>query len=199
MSTSNPDTRASLLVKLRDSKDIDAWEDFTEIYTPVIHRAASKMGLQSADADNVVQEVLLAVSKSIDQWLNRQERIGFRPWLFRIARNKTLDLLTRKATRPFKKPGEGSSFEWSQVAQQESEIATHFEFEYQWELFTRAAAEVRESAAESTWQAFWLTAVEQQPIDFVAQKLGVREGMVYLSRCRIMERIRKLVQHWEGT
>jgi RNA polymerase sigma-70 factor, ECF subfamily len=199
MSTSNPETRASLLLKLRDSKDIDAWEDFTQIYSPVIHRAARKMGLQTADADNVVQEVLLAVSKSIDQWLNREEKIGFRAWLFRIARNKAIDLLTRKATRPFAKKGESSSFEWNELAQQESAAATHFEFEYQWELFTRAAAEVRQSAAESTWQAFWLTAVEHQTVAIVAEKLGVREGMVYLSRCRIMERIRKLVQQWEGT
>lgn len=199
MSTSNPETRASLLLKLRDSKDIDAWEDFTQIYTPVIHRSARKMGLQSADADNVVQEVFLAVAKSIDQWLMREESTSFRAWLFRIARNKTLDQLTRKATRPFGKPSETSSFEWNQLEQRDSAVATHFEFEYRWELFTRAAAEVRQTAADTTWQAFWLTAVEQQPIRDVAEKLGVREGMVYLSRCRIMERIRKLVQQWEGT
>lgn len=198
MSTSNPETRASLLLKLRDSTDIDAWEDFTQIYTPVIHRAARKMGLQTADAENVVQEVLLAVSKSIDQWLDRKVQAGFRAWLFCIARNKAIDLLTRKATRPFAKYDENSSFEWNQLAQHESKVATHFEFEYQWELFTRAAEEVRATAAESTWQAFWLTTVEQQPIASVAERLGVREGMVYLSRCRIMERIRKLVQQWEG-
>jgi RNA polymerase sigma-70 factor (ECF subfamily) len=104
MSTTNPETRASLLLKLRDSKDIDAWEDFTQIYTPALHRAARRMGLQVADADNVVQEVLLAVSKSIDQWIDRQEKISFRAWLFRIARNKGIDLLTRKATRPFAPP-----------------------------------------------------------------------------------------------
>lgn len=199
MSTTNPETRASLLLKLRDSKDIDAWEDFTKIYTPALHRAARKMGLQVADADNVVQEVLLAVSKSIDQWLDRQEKISFRAWLFRIARNKAIDLLTRKATRPFAPADSQDSFEWNQLAQRESTVATHLELEYQWELFTRAAAEVRQSAADTTWQAFWLTAIEHQSIAVVAEKLGVREGMVYLSRCRIMERIRKLVQQWEGT
>ena len=92
----------------------------------------------------------------------------------------------------------GSSFEWNEVAQQESAAATHFEFEYQWELFTQAAAEVRESAAPSTWQAFWLTAIEGRSISDTAETLGVREGMVYLSRCRIMDRIRKLIQQWEG-
>ena len=198
MSTLDPETRASLLIKLRDNSDVEAWEDFTQIYTPVIYRAARKLGLQTADADNVVQEVLLAVSKSIHQWLDRDNQAGFRGWLFRIARNKTIDLLTRKATRPFAKHDYGSSFEWNEVAQQESAAATHFEFEYQWELFTQAAAEVRESAAPSTWQAFWLTAIEGRSISDTAETLGVREGMVYLSRCRIMDRIRKLIQQWEG-
>lgn len=189
----DPETRASLLLKLRDSADAVAWQDFTEIYSPVIHRTAKRMGLQTADADNVVQEVLLAVSKSIHQWLDREERIGFRPWLFRIARNKALDLITRRATRP----EFGSNVQWDNLEQRESATATFWDFEYRWELFSRAATEVRRTAAESTWQAFWLSTIEKRPIADVAQSLGVREGVVYLSRCRIMDRIRKLVKQWE--
>ncbi len=193
MNDLNPETRASLLLRLQDSADAVAWQDFTEIYSPVIHRTAQRMGLQSADADNVVQEVLLAVSKSIHQWLDREDRIGFRPWLFRIARNKALDLLTRRATRP----EYGSDVEWNDLVQRESVTANYWDIEYRWELFTRAATEVRRTAAPSTWQAFWMSTIEDRPIAEVAQSLGVREGVVYLSRCRIMDRIRKLVKQWE--
>jgi len=189
----NPETRASLLLKLRDSADAVAWQDFTEIYSPVIHRTAKKMGLQTADADNVVQEVLLAVSRSIHQWLDRDEPTPFRPWLFRIARNKALDLITRRATRP----EFGSNIPWDDLVQRESATTTFWDFEYRWEIFSRAATEVRRTAAESTWQAFWLSTIEERPIAEVAQSLGVREGVVYLSRCRIMDRIRKLVKQWE--
>jgi len=189
----NPETRASLLLKLRDSADAVAWQDFTEIYSPVIHRTAKRMGLQTADAENVVQEVLLAVSKSIEPWLERGERSGFRPWLFRIARNKALDLLTRRATRPEYRSG----IEWDDLVQRESSTASCWEQEYRWELFSRAATEIRRTASESTWQAFWLSTIEGRPIPQVAQSLGVREGVVYLSRCRIMDRIRKLVKQWE--
>lgn len=189
----NPETRASLLLKLRDSADAVAWQDFTEIYSPVIRRTAKRMGLQSADAENVVQEVLLAVSKSIEPWLERGERTGFRPWLFRIARNKALDLLTRRATRP----EYGSGIQWEDLVQRESATTSCWEREYRWELFSRAATEVRRTASDSTWQAFWLSTIEGRPISQVAQSLGVREGVVYLSRCRIMDRIRKLVKQWE--
>lgn len=193
MSDLNPETRASLLLKLHDSADADAWRDFADIYTPVIHRTARRMGLQPADADIVVQDVLLAVAQSIHPWLEREERSSFRPWLFRIARNKALDVLTRKATRP----EHGAAREWDEIAQRESAAASHWDFEYRWELFSRAAAEVRRTAAETTWQAFWLSSVEERPVAEVARLLGVREGVVYLSRCRILDRIRKLVKQWE--
>ncbi|MFN7626704.1 MAG: RNA polymerase sigma factor [Pirellula sp.] len=189
----DPETRASLLLKLRDSADAVAWHDFTEIYSPVIHRTAKRMGLQTADADNVVQEVLLAVSKSIHRWLEREERTGFRPWLFRIARNKALDLITRRATRP----EFGSNIQWDNLEQRESATATFWDFEYRWELFSRAATEVLSAASDTTWQAFWLSTIEERTVAEVAQSLGVREGVVYLSRCRIMDRIRKLVKQWE--
>jgi RNA polymerase sigma-70 factor (ECF subfamily) len=135
----------------------------------------------------------LAVAKSIQQWLDRDERAGFRPWLFRIARNKALDLITRRATRP----EFGSNIRWDDLVQRESATTTYWDLEYRWELFSRAATEVRRTAAESTWQAFWLSTIEERPIAEVAQSLGVREGVVYLSRCRIMDRIRKLVKQWE--
>lgn len=152
------------------------------------------MGLQTADVENVVQEVLLAVSQSIDQWLENPQRGSFRGWLSRIAKNKTLDLLTRKATRP----ESGPSREWEAIPSAKSSISSFWDQEYRWELFVRASKQVRESLAESTWQAFWLSTVENRPIADVASQLGVREGMVYLSRCRVLDRIRKLVKQWES-
>ena len=64
--------------------------------------------------------------------------------------------------------------------------------------FVRAAKHVRETVAEATWQAFWLSTIENQPIADVARQLGVRQGVVYLSRCRVLDRIRKLVKQWES-
>jgi hypothetical protein len=56
------ETRASLLLRVRDSADREAWEEFVEIYGPVVHRLARNKGMQPADADDVTQQVLLAVA-----------------------------------------------------------------------------------------------------------------------------------------
>jgi RNA polymerase sigma-70 factor (ECF subfamily) len=194
MSDSPPETRASLLVKIRDHQNASAWQDFTDLYTPVIRKTALRMGLQVADVENVVQEVLLAVSQSIDQWLDNPQRGSFRGWLSRIAKNKTLDLLTRKATRP----ESGPSREWDAIPAALSSLSSYWDQEYRWELLVRAAKHVREAVAEATWQAFWLSTIENRPIADVARQLGVRQGVVYLSRCRVLDRIRKLVKQWES-
>ena len=57
-----PTTRASLLVRLRDSGDADAWRQFVRIYAPVVYGYARKRGLQDADAADLTQEVLHAVT-----------------------------------------------------------------------------------------------------------------------------------------
>ncbi len=56
-----PTTRASLLLKLRDPHDHEAWGTFVILYEPVIYRMLKKFGLQYADALEVMQELLLAV------------------------------------------------------------------------------------------------------------------------------------------
>ena len=91
MSINPPETRASLILRLQDAADIVAWDEFAEIYAPVVFRSARRMGLQEADAEDVVQEVLAAVAVSVAKWIQREDHGPFRAWLVRIARNTSID------------------------------------------------------------------------------------------------------------
>jgi DNA-directed RNA polymerase specialized sigma24 family protein len=85
--TLTPSTRASLLLRLRDPQDHEAWLEFLTIYEPVTYRLLRRGGLQDADALDVMQELFLAVSRSIDRWDPAKEKGSFRGWLRRVARN----------------------------------------------------------------------------------------------------------------
>ncbi len=197
MHSSPPDTRASLILRLQDAADVMAWDEFTAIYAPSVFRLAKRHGLQQADADDLVQEVLAAVAKSVTQWLERESRSSFRAWLFRIARNTAIDFLTRRKYRPWCAGGDDAARQFDEVAAAE-EVSGDFDIEYRREVFHWASQRVRDSVSETTWLAFWLSSVKDQPINEVAKQVDMSVGSVYIARSRVMKRLRKIVKQYDG-
>src|SRR4249920_2238750 len=97
--TPTPTTRASLLFRLRDPQDRDAWIEFVMLYEPVAYRLLRRHGLQDADAREVMQELFLAVSRSIDRWDPEKDRGSFRGWLRRVTRNLVINWMKQRSRR----------------------------------------------------------------------------------------------------
>ena len=195
--SSLPETRASLILRLPDAADARAWDDFAQVYAPLVYRLARRHGLQPADADDVVQDVLSAVARSVGAWLARPDRGQFRPWLLRMAKNLAINSLTRHKHRPI---GTGDSNVARMLSQhpENGDAAGEFDVEYRRELFLWAAQRVREQIAETTWQAFWLSTVEDKSIATVASQLQMSVGSVYIARSRVMARLREEIKQLEN-
>lgn len=187
------ETRASLILRLRDAADVAAWDEFAEIYQPAVYRSARRQGLQAADADDLVQEVLSAVARSVTQWLERDDRGSFRAWLFRIARNTAIDFLTRRQHRPWAEGGNAAAGRLAEV-EAAANVSSHFDLECRREIFLRAAEIVRRQVSETTWQAFHRTSVLRQSVEQVTQELGMSRGNVYIARSRVMKRLQHVVE-----
>lgn len=196
-----PDTRASLILRLPDVDDVAAWDEFLAIYQPLIYRLAVARGLQHADALDLVQEVLLAVSRSVDRWSPDPQRGRFRDWLFRIARNLMINFLTRRRHKPL---GSGDTavaelidIEASDAVSDTADETQVFDREYRREVFRWAAEQVRQKVRPNTWQAFWLSSVQGVGIEEVAQRLGMTVGGVYVARSRVIARLRRKSENFD--
>ncbi len=193
-----PETRPSLILRLRDSRDAEAWQEFVTIYEPLVYRLARGKGLQDADAQELVQDVMVAVSRAVENWVPDAERGKFRYWLFRIARNLIINFLTRKKFRPLG-TGDSRIAEWlDQQCDPACEESVVFDLEFRREVFRWAAAQVQEAVREATWKAFWRSTVDDRPVEAVAAELEMTVGSVYIARSRVMARLRETVQQFDG-
>lgn len=191
----DPETRPSLIVRLAGGDDTSAWDAFVAIYQPMLMRLATRWGLQHADAQDLVQEVLVAVSRSIENYQPQEHEGSFRGWLAQIARHKFADLLARRKRQAIGS-GQTDVHLWLAQLPEPSAAASRWDWELRRELFQWAAKMVARSSHRQTWEAFQRTAIDGQPIDAVAKQLGISVGQVYVARSRVLSRIRRAVESW---
>lgn len=188
---SAPDTRPSLLLRIRDLEDREAWEEFEGLYRQVIHRMAIARGMQVADADDLTQQVLWSVSQAIDRFKIDNKRAKFRTWLRTIARRAIVNALARSP----QDLAEGGSDVMAALHQQPARDgeSKQLELDYRREVFLVAAAALQREFHPTTWQAFWETVVLDKSIDEVATRLGCSRGSIYTARCRVIQRLKQEV------
>jgi len=196
MMTLSPQTRASLLVRVRNPADQAAWHEFVEIYWPVIHRLARRKGLQEADADDLVQQVLMSVARTIEERPHDHGRARFRTWLGKVVQNAALNALSRR--KPDRAAGgEGHAIDVVNAAGREPDSRL-LQLELRREVFRWAARQIEREFQPDTWQAFWQTAVEGRTCEEAAASLKKGVGSIYAARSRVMKRFQEKVQEYDS-
>jgi RNA polymerase sigma factor (sigma-70 family) len=193
-----PTTRLSLLVRLRDPTDEQAWTEFTQIYGPLINRLARRKGLQDADAADLVQEVFCAVAKAVERDAYDVGKGSFRGWLFTIARNLAVNFLISRDRHPRGTGDTGMNCLLEAHPAYVEEHSAIFDTEYKRQLLHWAAEQVRGEFSELTWQAFWKSGVEGTSAKEVAEALATTVGMVYHCKSKVMARLRQKIEQVEG-
>jgi len=192
-----PETRASLLIRLRQPGNQEAWREFASLYEPLIYRLAARKGLQHADAQDLIQDVLVAIAKGIDRLEIGEEKGRFRGWLFRISRNLIVNAFEKRQRMVF---GSGDSDVWERLTQEPAlsiQEQTAYALEFRRELFHWAARGIRAEFQPSTWELFWQTSVEGKPIADAARELRLSLGAAYAARCRVLARLRMKIEEVE--
>lgn len=192
-----PLTQKNLLVRIQDANDYEAWCLFVDTYGPVLHKYAQRQGLQDADAADLTQDVMWRVSRVMREFRYDPEQGTFRGWLYTVARNSLRNFLTSAARR---ETGAGDT-NFQKLLEQlpdETEDSEVWEREYERHLLIVVVEQIKGVFTETTWQAFWQTAVEAKNVKEVAQTLGMSMGAVYVARSRVLARVRQEVEKLEA-
>lgn len=189
-----PITQPSLLVRIRDVTDDQAWHEFVDIYTPMIYRFLRKRGLQDADAGDLTQEVLRAVAASIERLDYDPRRGTFRGWLLTITRNKLYDHLAAQSGQARGSGDSGMQQILQAVPEHNGADVSDWDHEYALRVFQYTAGLIQHEFQETTWQAFWETCVGGREIREVALSLQISVGAVYIARSRVLNRLKQEVE-----
>lgn len=183
-----PVTRPSLLLAIRDAENNAAWEQFVDLYTPLVFNHCRGRGLQEADAADVSQEVMRAVAGAIRRFEYDRSRGAFRTWLLTVTRSKLNNFFGRHARTPVA-VGD-TAMQQRLESEPPPEEGLEWEHEFRQRLFQYAAEKIRPEFQEKTWLAFWQSSVENKPVEEVAALLGLSAGAVYIARSRVTARLR---------
>jgi RNA polymerase sigma-70 factor (ECF subfamily) len=91
-------THVTLLARLAEGVDSAAWAEFHERYGQIIRGFARRCGLQSADCEDVTQEVLLILSRSMPGFEYDPARGKFRSYLKTLVM-RTVNRIWRQKQR----------------------------------------------------------------------------------------------------
>jgi RNA polymerase sigma-70 factor (ECF subfamily) len=189
-----PTTRPSLLVRIRDAQDAQAWQQFVKLYAPLVYGFVRKRGLQDCDAADVTQDVLRAVAGAASRLDYDPKRASFRSWLFSVVRHKLQNFRAGQKHR-WQATGEPDMQDrLEEQAAPEQEEETLWNQEYERQLLARALEQIRGSFQESSWQAFWQTAMEGKKAKEVAQALGISVAAVYMAKSRVLAQLKQCIR-----
>jgi RNA polymerase sigma-70 factor (ECF subfamily) len=185
-----PPTAPSLLVRLRDARDGMAWDQFVEIYSPLIYHFARSRGLQDADAADLMQDVLGAVAQGIQTFDYDPARGLFRSWLLTIVRHRLASRASRRQRHPEERATSLEGDDDQSIERLASDDEAEWQRGYQLRLLHWGLDRIRHEFEDRTWRAFWLTALERQPAREVGEQLGLTQGAVYIAKSRIVARLK---------
>jgi RNA polymerase sigma factor (sigma-70 family) len=184
------ETRPSLLLRIRDAEDVQAWQTFVDIYGPLIYGFSKSKGLQDEDASDVSQQVLLAVHGYIDTYDSAKGR--FRDWLGTITRNEIGRVGKKLARRP--KSADNSNVRNAIEAMSALEQDTEWTEAFDVHVFQKALSRIRGEFNENTWRAFERAWIDDVPSADVAAELDRPIGWVYKAKSKVVNRLEEEVR-----
>ena len=186
-----PPTSATLLERLRDRADAEAWQRLVDLYSPLLSSWLRRHALQDADMNDLVQEVLVTVAREAARFEHSGRPGAFRHWLRNILANRLREFWRGRRLRPTATGDSDFVALLDQLEDPDSGISRLFDQEHDQHIVRRLLAMIEPQFAPSTWQAFRRVVLEGAQPDAVAKELGLTVNAVFIAKSRVLQRLRQ--------
>ena len=177
-------TSRSLLDRLRNGTDPQAWHRWLVVYEPWLRKWLAR--LQPTDRDDVIQDVLAAVHQKLSGFVHNGRPGAFRAWLKAILVNKTRRFLEKRGQLGERLP------DWlDNLEDPSSELSRRWDAEHDEQLVRRLLALVRLDFTPRTWEVFCLLVLENRSAAELALLCQMELNAVYVAKSRVLARLRE--------
>ena len=197
-------TRHSLISRLKDWDDQESWKEFFDTYWKLLYSVALKSGLSDAEAQDVVQDTIVAVAKKMPEFHYDPALGSFKSWLLTITRRRIIDHLRKRQRQPQRherRPDatEGRTGTMDKIPDPAGDqFGNIWEEEWKDSLYAAAVKRVKQQVEAKQFQMFDCYAVKGWPVEKVAGLLGVSVGAIYTAKSRITALIKEEIGRLEA-
>jgi RNA polymerase sigma factor (sigma-70 family) len=192
-------TRATLVSRLGDPEDNEAWYEFVGLYGGMIHGYARRKGLPEYSADDVLQEVLARLMKRMEAFEYRRKEGGnaFRSYLLRIAHGCIVDEFRTAGKHVLLAPSDdGKDDPFERLADESEDAALSTECDRVWfaSVLAQGLERARGKVKRTTFEAFRAYVLNGEDAETVAARYSIEVNALYQMRHRVIDLLRREVK-----
>ncbi len=191
-------TRKTLVGKLANLEDTESWREFFEIYWKLIYAFAVKAGCTDTEAEEVVQETIISVSRKMPEFKYDPAICSFKGWLMHVANWRVIDQLRKRNHRLVAANADPETATTDLLERIADPLAPELErlWDEEWRrnLMDAALERVKRRANPQHYQAFYLSAIKTVSIGEVARMLGMNRAQVYLAKHRVGSQVQREIK-----
>ncbi len=184
-------TSITLLNRLQTQNDPTTWDRLVSLYRPLLLMWLNKYDVQDSDAEDLVQDVLMTVSKDLATFDHNGRPGAFRAWLRSILVNRLRNFWRARGRRPQAKGDSDIERRLSQLDDPASEMSLLWNKQHDVHVAQQLLALAEPNFTAETWTAFTRVAIDGERADTVAAELGISLNAVFIAKSRVLSRLRQ--------
>lgn len=182
-------THTTLLARLANNEDATAWGEFCACYDDLIRGFARRRGLQPTDCDDVLQDVLVKLTRSMPQFRYNPTKGKFRGYLKTVVIRCMIDTSFQKHADRAVEDIEAAA----EAASMEPDVEEAWEMEWRRYHLRQAMIAVATEFNARDIAAFEAYGVDGRDVNATADSLGMTADQVYQAKSRILKRVCDLI------